>query len=518
MPKVQNNGHLSNRFEVQKGVRQGGPASSLLFLLCAEVLAIELRSNQEIKGIPVAEIVNLLGQFADDMDIYSLHDQKSLDYIFDILEKFKDSAGFTVNYDKTQIYRLGSLVGTKSELITARQITWTDGPLSILGICISHDEDQTILLNYNPIVTKIQSILKAWSCRSLSLYGKVIIINSLVASLFVHKMAVLPTIPAAIVKQIEFDLEKFLWNGRKAKIPLKTLQAARSSGGLQLVNLTKKDKAVKVSWIRQLFVNPQLANLAYHIISNELKEDIWRCYLKAEDIGCVFPPGNTGFWRDTFKAWCEYNCSNEENNGFLWFNSEIKANNKPFFWKIPYNRGLKHASQLYEQGHMISIRKAMDDFGLTLMQFNTLCAAIPKSIKQKWNKKPLNGLPPIVIPETKTVYQNLVADGSLLCAKLVAWEQEFGTVIHYQDFLKCFADIQHVTNITKYRSFQYRLLQRAIITNTHLKHWGIVQSNLCTFCNEEKETYLHIFIYCKKVAVVWMDMEERINIYTILHQ
>ena len=283
--KVQNNGHLSNRFEVQKGVRQGGPASSLLFLLCAEVLAIELRSNQEIKGILVAEILNLLGQFADDMDIYSLYDQKWLDHIFNILEKFKDSAGFTVNYDKTQIYRLGSLVGTKSELITARQITWTDGPLSILGICILHDEEQTILMNYNPIVTKIQSILKAWSCRSLSLYGKVIIINSLVASLFVHKMTVLPTIPAAIVKQIEFDLEKFLWNGRKAKIPLKTLQAAKSSGGLQLVDLTKKDKAVKVSWIRQLFVNPQLANLAYHIISNELKEDIWRFYLKAEDIG-----------------------------------------------------------------------------------------------------------------------------------------------------------------------------------------------------------------------------------------
>ena len=95
---------------------------------------------------------------------------------------------------------------------------------------------------------------------------------------------------------------------------------------------------------------------------------------------------------------------------------------------------MKHTSQIYEQGHMISARKAIDDFGLTLMQFNTLCAAIPKSIKHEWNKNSLNGLPPIVIPETKTVYQNLVADESLLCAKLVAWEQELGTVIHYQDF------------------------------------------------------------------------------------
>ena len=68
--KIQNNGHFTDIFDIEKGVHQGGPASSLLFLICAEVLAIQLRKTA-IPGIPVDEISFLLGQFADDMDICS---------------------------------------------------------------------------------------------------------------------------------------------------------------------------------------------------------------------------------------------------------------------------------------------------------------------------------------------------------------------------------------------------------------------------------------------------------------
>ena len=51
-------------------------------------LVIALKQNKSIKGIPVQEIQNLLGQFADNIDIYIKLDQNSLSSTLMGLEKF----------------------------------------------------------------------------------------------------------------------------------------------------------------------------------------------------------------------------------------------------------------------------------------------------------------------------------------------------------------------------------------------------------------------------------------------
>ena len=164
-------------------------------------------------------MVNLLGQFADDMDIYMLNDQLTLDHIFDILEKFKNSAGFTINYNKTQMYCIGSLRDTDAQLVTVNKIKWTNNPINVLGITVAGSEETTMKLNYEAILVKVKAVLKAWACRTLSLIGKINIVNSLVASLFIHKMDL-------IISQVETEIVLFLWNGHKPKIPIPILQAA----------------------------------------------------------------------------------------------------------------------------------------------------------------------------------------------------------------------------------------------------------------------------------------------------
>ena len=76
--KVQNNGHFSGEIPIEKGVHQGGCCSAIYFLVIAEILAISLRSNEDIDGVVIRNIWNLLNQFADDMDIFSLCNEKSL--------------------------------------------------------------------------------------------------------------------------------------------------------------------------------------------------------------------------------------------------------------------------------------------------------------------------------------------------------------------------------------------------------------------------------------------------------
>ena len=107
--KVQNNGYFSQKIKVNKGVHQGGCCSSVYFLVIAEILAIALRQNDEIEGIQFKDIKNLLNQFADDMDVCSLATEKSIKAILEELEKFRLQSGFTVSYEKTTMYRIGSL-------------------------------------------------------------------------------------------------------------------------------------------------------------------------------------------------------------------------------------------------------------------------------------------------------------------------------------------------------------------------------------------------------------------------
>ena len=114
------------------------------------------------------EIIELLNQYADDMDVFSIYNQQSLDAIFDTINNFYYHTGFTVNYDKTKIYRMGSLRSSDAKLFTQNSVAWTSDPINILGIWVSNNYDEIIQKNYQPVLEKIKIILNSWKSRSLT--------------------------------------------------------------------------------------------------------------------------------------------------------------------------------------------------------------------------------------------------------------------------------------------------------------------------------------------------------------
>ena len=67
---VLNNGFTTDLFQVRHGVRQGDPLSPLLFILAIEILATQIRQDDNIHGVMVKNEEIKLTLFADDMTCF----------------------------------------------------------------------------------------------------------------------------------------------------------------------------------------------------------------------------------------------------------------------------------------------------------------------------------------------------------------------------------------------------------------------------------------------------------------
>ena len=519
--KIQNNGNFSDVIPIRKGVHQGGCCSSIYFLVIAEILALALRSNENIEGITFKDIQNILNQFADDMDIFSLASQRSLSAIFHELKNFKQQSGFTVSYDKTTLYRIGSLRHSSAKMYGIDEVAWSNQDITVLGVTISHED--ILDKNYGGIVAKARKVLNAWNNRGLTLIGKIQVINALIASLFVYKMMVLPCMPKNIIKNLDNLMRDFLWNGKKAKIALKTLQNPKSEGGLNLVNFSNKEKALKATWPQILAKEEQYSMLVYNIMKSDcLQENIWRCRIHPDDISTL--KIQSPFWTDVLRCWAEYNFYNNFRieNQYIWYNSSIKVKGKPFLWKDVCLRGLSYVYQLFHQGDFKSEEAVFEEYGLTVLRFNALKVAIPREWKEffcTFSPSQYLPLPPhnydlcLNIWKrnfSRRVYKFISEDVMIIHNKYIAWRIELGESIcdGIVDFGKLHLELYKVTNVTKYRSFQYRLLQRGIVTNVQLYKWGLKPDELCTFCQVSKETLSHMFCLCPKILEIWESFNQ----------
>ena len=124
-----------------------------------------MRNDNKIEGITIKDIENILNQFADDMDVFSINNEESLKAIFKQLEMFRMQSGFTVSYEKTTLYRIGSLRHSDAQLYGMSQFEWSNQDITVLGVTIAHDN--LIEKNYAGIITKAQNTLNAWQKQEL---------------------------------------------------------------------------------------------------------------------------------------------------------------------------------------------------------------------------------------------------------------------------------------------------------------------------------------------------------------
>ena len=125
---------MSDWFYLQRDCRQGDPLSPYLFILCAEILALLIRNNPNIKGIIVGITEFRMSQYADDTSMILDGSERSLNACITTLKFYAEASGLYMNMDKTQVIWIGSKKNCRERLCEQYNFVWDNIVFKALGI------------------------------------------------------------------------------------------------------------------------------------------------------------------------------------------------------------------------------------------------------------------------------------------------------------------------------------------------------------------------------------------------
>lgn len=155
------------------------------------------------------------------------------------------------------------------------------------------------------------------------------------------------------------------------------------------------------------------------------------------------------------------------------------------------------------------------DTCISWLEYHQLCTAIPKCwidvvncnsfTLTKFNRiQNCNKI-------ANQVYSSMIQNDTLLDKRRQRWERKLKTNIERKAYIKNFKNIYSQTIATKFRDFQYRLLVCALPMNRILYLWKIIDSQQCTFCGNEIEDEIHLFIECHETVKIWSMLQQYIE-------
>ena len=211
-----NGGFSSDYIEIHQGLRQGSPLSPALFNIAVEILSIAIRQNPDIIGLKIGEKVKKVGQFADDIWTVVAAKQEVVNALLKVFDEFAEISGLYINYDKSSILRIGSLRDSNFELTIDRPLRWSN-VVKILGIVVQTDKDKMVSRNYEILIEKMKKTFDPWKARTMSLAGKITIVNTLILSQTVYKILCINTPSKQIIQRIKKLITEFIWNGKEGQ-------------------------------------------------------------------------------------------------------------------------------------------------------------------------------------------------------------------------------------------------------------------------------------------------------------
>jgi len=521
---VINNGWISDFFVLSRGVRQGCPLSAILFLFVTEILALYIDQNNDILGIKIRSGSDIkevkISQVADDTTLL-LRDEQSVHIAIESLSYFSKVAGPELNLNKTQALWAGCWKFRKKKI---PGISTPETAIKSLGIYFGYDKKECEEKNWNNKVTKIENILNMWKSRTLTLYGKVTVLKTLIMSQITYCATSL-VVPENIIVKLNNLFYNFLWSGKRDKIKRTVVIAEYEKGGLGMVDVKSQIEALHASIIRRLMDNTSGDwKLIPRMYLNSLGNDflILKMHFKnSSDSPCLkhIPL----YYRKVILSWHKAGGGNvsepltpeEVKNHIIWGSSHVinhrsKKRSTTLYFKNWINSGIIYVRDLLDENNCINEKNILDklrDKKDCLVEIYKVKNAIPRSwitllndvhcqsteqSRQEFDYKKYT---------CKYLYNKLILDKLDSPHSLETWASTFDR--NLESFQIPWIDRTiYFTTERKLSNFMYKLLHRILPCNNNLYKWKIIDSPLCNIC-KVTENEEHMFFSCARLENFW---------------
>ncbi|XP_074342398.1 uncharacterized protein LOC141679917 [Apium graveolens] len=226
--------------EPGRGIRQGDPLSSYIFLICMEGLTALIQENERmknIKGIKVARGAPSLSHmfFADDSYIYCQASREVATKVINMLQVYEKASGQKLNATKSSAFFSCNVTQEERvDICNILQFQEAGANTTYLGIPSIIGRNKNVVLGY--LKERMQKRMEGYDKKILSKGGKEILLKSVVQTVPSYAMGMF-LLPKKLCSEMESLMCKFWWrNSAKAKgihwMSWYRLSARKSEGGL----------------------------------------------------------------------------------------------------------------------------------------------------------------------------------------------------------------------------------------------------------------------------------------------
>ena len=315
------------------------------------------------------------------------------------------------------------------------------------------------------------------------------------------------------VNKIIFD---YIWKYKNPKIKKSTIMKCKEEGGLNMIDFTLFDKAIKLCWVKRLCSDEKSPwkFIPTSLLSNVGGNLIFRCnydvkYLKLND---QIP----AFYRKIISYWQELNTivpkqKEDVLNQIIWNNRFIKISNVSVFLQNWHRAGIQHLSSLLNESknNFLTFNSFQLKFNVkcNFVQYYSLLSAIPrqwKDLLKVFEPQETQEFPLIIKKLTcKVIYNSLIIQKNLPPPTAEKRLIEYGydsnkrRIIYSLPF--------RVTKEIKLAIFQYKIIHNILCTNSLLYKMKKINSPDCPFCINTDHTILHLFVNCPLASSFWSE-------------
>ena len=518
---VINNGTTSRYFKLERGVRQGDPLSSYLFILALEVFSSSIMRNNHISGIKINDTEMKLALYADDLTVI-LKDQMSVNNFLQQMQEFTNISGLQINTSKTTALRLGQLFPFKLPM----NIKWITQPTKLLGCYIGSNMLECHRLSIGDKITKIKHTINTWRQRKLSLTGKILVIKSLAISQLTYLANLIP-FPDDLIKEIEEIIYTFLYNSKTHKVKKSIIIQDYKHAGQKMIDLKSMIIVQKLKWIR-LYLNchnclwkplmeslVSVKNLTMFLLSNYDMKDLWtRSAFYNDVIRClsnVNKNNNICIENNILKQNICYNKLLKFDGKYMYCDDMIQAgiwkvcdlydsNGTPIQFDELLKRGVDRQSYLYWRNILLKVKKYNRNFDWSC---NTISSNLIVELNDGDNFD-------IQTSKSKIIYDKIVSLQREIPKSFAKYSKLFPNFDESTHKYACLIP-RICTKNNKLKDIQYQIIHRFLPTNHLLFKMSKVESARCNLCQLQSETILHLFYECTHVKELWHFIQSVLN-------